>query len=105
MVRHVVVWRIKGDSPEDKKAVAVDLKCLLEALNGRIPGLRRLVVGLNASPSPDSSDIVLFSEFDSWEALAAYASHPEHLAVLPRVRSATQERRVVDYESETEKRI
>jgi len=40
----------------------------------------------------------LYSEFDSQAALAAYQEHPAHKALLPFIREAATERRLVDYE-------
>jgi hypothetical protein len=45
-----------------------------------------------------SSDLVLYSEFVSREALDAYQAHPEHLKVKPAIKADRIERRTVDYE-------
>ncbi|MNP71052.1 Stress responsive A/B Barrel Domain protein [compost metagenome] len=42
-------------------------------------------------------DVVLYSEFDSREALEAYASHPEHLRVKGELGSSRIARHQVDY--------
>ena len=98
MVRHIVFWRLRGETASDKRDNALKMKTRLEALNGRIPGLRKLEVGIDFSATGESSDVALYSEFDSREALAGYARHPEHVAVVPFVMSVAVERRVVDYE-------
>ena len=63
----------------------------------QIPGLIHLEVGFDFSKKESSSDIVLYSEFDSVEHLDAYVIHPKHVAVGPIVRGATCERRMIDY--------
>jgi heme-degrading monooxygenase HmoA len=98
MVRHIVFWRVAGETADVKRAAGEKIKAALEALAGRIPGLRKIEVGLDFSATPDSSDVALYSEFDSREALAAYQKHPEHQAVLPVIRALVAERRLVDYE-------
>jgi hypothetical protein len=45
-----------------------------------------------------SSDITLYSEFASLEALQGYQVHPLHQAIVPFVAEAQTERRVVDFE-------
>ncbi len=100
MLRHIVLWRLQGASPADKRPVALEIKSRLEALNGRVPGLILLQVGIDFSESPESADVVLYSEFESRQALEAYQVHPEHVAVMPYIKSVRTERRVVDYESD-----
>ena len=98
MIRHIVFWRLNGDTAEVRAKQAADIKEALEALNGKIPGLIRLEVGIDFSASPDSADVALYSEFESREALESYHHHPDHLAAAPVVKAARVERRVVDYE-------
>ena len=98
MVRHIVLWRLKESANGQGKAEnAAEIKRRLEDLNGRIPGLIKLEVGFDFSRTADSSDIVLYSEFESRAALAAYQVHPLHEAVKPIVMAACDERRLVDY--------
>ena len=102
MIRHIVLWRLAEEARgHSKQENAREVKALLEGLNGRIPGLLRLEVGLDVSATADSSDIALYSEFESREALDAYQSHPLHKEVMPMVREVRVERRVVDFESPT----
>lgn len=97
MIKHIVMWRLRDDL--DKPAAARRLKEKLEGLRGRIPGMHTIEVGIDFSKSADSADVVLYSEFESREALAHYQSHPEHEAVKPYVLEVRSERRVVDYET------
>jgi hypothetical protein len=100
MIKHIVVWRLKESASGLGKAEnARIVKERLEALNGRIPGLLRLEVGIDFSSTESSGDIALYSEFASRAALEGYQAHPEHRAILPFVLEATGERRVVDYEA------
>ncbi len=98
MVRHIVFWRLHESANGRSKAEnAAEVKRLLEALNGKIPGMLKLEVGFDFSRTPESSDIVLYSEFESRAALDAYQNHPLHEAVKPFVMAARSERRLVDY--------
>lgn len=98
MIKHIVMWRL-DENAGDKAANALELKRQLESLNGRIPGLLRLEVGVDFSKEGESSDVVLYSEFESRQALEAYQVHPAHAEVVPFVKSVRGERRVVDYEA------
>lgn len=92
MVKHIVMWKLKN------KAEAPAVKQALEALNGRIPGLLRLEVGIDFLESDQSADMVLYAELEGRAALDTYQQHAEHLAVVPLVKAAAVSRSVVDYE-------
>lgn len=100
MVKHIVLWRLK---PEAHGRTAAEnaraIKDKLEALRGRIPGMLRLEVGLDFSREETSSQVALYSEFESRAALDAYQIHPDHEAVKPFILEARSERRLVDYET------
>jgi len=72
MIKHIVMWELRN------KADAEIIKDNLEALAGKIPGLLSVEVGIDFSDSEQSADVVLYSELESREALAAYQSHPDH---------------------------
>lgn len=99
MIKHTVMWRLNGATPAERTRQAHTLKAALESLNGRIPGLRRLEVGVDVSNTPNSAHLVLISELDDADALAAYQAHPEHVKVAEQVKAATSERYLVDYQS------
>jgi len=94
MIKHIVMWRIN----EPRQEPALRIKTALEGLNGQIPGLLHLEVGVDFSREGESADVVLYSEFESRQALEAYPNHPAHAAVAPLVKALRSERRVVDYE-------
>ena len=94
------MWRLKESAHGNNKAANARLiRDKLEALRGLIPGLLRLDVGLDFSASPASSDVVLVTQFESRDALAAYQAHPAHRQVAAFVSEAAAERRLVDFES------
>lgn len=98
MVKHVVMWKLSAATPEERTAQAEEIRGALEALRGRIPGMLSLEVGLSPRGSEEESDVVLITTHESWEALAAYQSHPEHQRVVPIIGRLRKERRVVDFE-------
>ncbi|MDX8407832.1 MAG: Dabb family protein [Mariprofundaceae bacterium] len=94
MIKHVVMWKLRD------KADAGAIKARLEALNGRIPGLLSVEVGIDFLASEQSADLVLISEHESRQALVDYQAHPEHQALAPLVKAAAVSRSVVDFEVE-----
>ena len=99
MIKHIVVWRLKdAANGNDKHTNARLIKEKLESLNGKIPGMLKIEVGINLDDSDYSSDVVLYSEFESRQALEEYQNHPEHQAMKPFIFESRSERREVDYE-------
>ena len=99
MIKHIVLWKLKPEAEGSRaEQNALKVKQLLEDLQGKIPGLLHIEVGIDFLRSGDSSDIVLYSEFESREALEAYHHHPAHEAVKGFIGAVRSERRVVDYE-------
>ena len=72
MVKHIVLYTFKEgvDKAEAVKLIA----SVLEPLVGKIPGLLHMEI----RQAFNGMDYALYSEFESREALSAYASHPLH---------------------------
>jgi quinol monooxygenase YgiN len=99
LVKHLVLWKLKAEAHGQSAAEnARAIKEKLEALRGRVPGMLRIEVGIDFSRTDSSSDVALYSEFESRAALDAYQAHPEHKAVMPFILETRSERRLVDYE-------
>jgi len=98
MIKHVVMWRLKDEALGNSKSANAELvKEKLEGLRDRIPGLLTVEVGLDFSATEASADVVLYTELEDRQALAAYQSHPEHEAVKAFIGEVTANRWVVDY--------
>jgi hypothetical protein len=102
MIKHIVMWNVRGDTPAAKAAGIARLRRSFESLRGRIPGLLHLEIGVDASRIDYACDVVLYSEFDSQAALDAYAGHPEHLRVKDELADLRIARHQVDYEDPRE---
>ena len=100
MIRHIVMWNVRGATPDERRNAIRFLKSRFEGLRGRIPGLRRLEVGVDTSRVDYACDVVLYSEFESQQALDAYATHPEHLRVRDELEGLRIARHQVDYDPE-----
>lgn len=96
-VRHIVMWRVQGDTAAEKQSSRLKVKQAFEGLRGRIDGLRSLEVGLDVSDVDYAFDVVLVTEFDSASHLHAYATHPEHLRVRDELVNVRTARHQVDY--------
>ena len=92
MVKHIVMYTIKEGL--DKDASVEKIRSLLEPLVGQIPGLLHLEVRRAYA----GMDYALYSELESKEALAAYASHPLHLAAKDQFVHMIASRVSADYE-------
>jgi hypothetical protein len=97
LIRHVVMWNVRGATRDEKLANIEQLKASFLGLRGRIPGLLHLEIGVDSSGVDYACDVVLVSDFSSQEALDAYATHPEHLRVKQELGAMRTHRHQVDY--------
>ncbi len=93
MVKHIVMYTLK--EAVEKETAVEKIASLLEPLVGKIDGLEWLEV----SPVFGGNvDYVLYSEFESREALESYANHPLHLAAKEQFFHMIDSRFAGDYE-------
>jgi len=100
MVKHIILWTLNPElSEEEKQSVKQGIKQGLEALVGKVPGLIDVKVNVDGRLDSSNCDVMLDSTLESAEALKAYATHPEHVAVANgKVRPYTVQRTCLDFE-------
>ena len=92
MVKHIVVYKLK-EGVDKAEAVRIARESV-EPLVGKIPGLLHLEI----RQCFNGMDYALYSEFESREALAAYAKHPAHLAAKEHFWTMLDQRVCADYD-------
>lgn len=100
MIKHIVMWNFADEAEGADKAT--NLKLVQDALLGLtevVPGIITLEPVIPTEPFEHSYDLVLYSEFESPEALKAYAGHPDHVAIAGFIGKVRTERVCVDYEA------
>ena len=96
MVKHIILWNLKDEFNNDE--VKQGIKSGIESLMGVIPGLLEISVQTEKLDS-STADVMLYSVFESEEALKNYAVHPAHVEVAnTKVRPFTQSRACLDFE-------
>lgn len=99
MITHIVFFKLTDQSP-DSIAAARDL---LLGMDGRVPHLRHLEVGVDVIRSERSYDLALVTKFESLDDLAAYQVDPYHSGtVVPYMKSVCSAIAAVDYETARE---
>ena len=94
MITHVVLFKLKDSSPEAvEKAASV-----LRGLEGKVPVIRSIEVGVDVLRSQRSYDIALTVRFATLEDLETYQTHPEHVKVAEYIAAVRDSAAVVDYE-------
>ena len=97
-VRHIVSWKMNGETPEDRTRQATEIAEALRPLPQTVPGILSLEVHLNAYNADANWDLVLVSDHEDQAALDVYATHPDHLAVVALVKERAAGRAGVDFE-------
>ena len=96
MITHIVLFKLSDPKP-DTVAVTRDL---LISMDGKVPQLRHLEVGVDLVRSERSYDLALVTKFDSLDELKSYQVNPYHAGtILPHMRSVCSAIVAVDYES------
>lgn len=99
MIKHIVMWNFADDAEGDDKATNLaKVQQDLVALRGLVPGMGAFEIAIGADPLEHTYDMVLYSEFDSVEALHAYATHPQHVAVAQFIGKVRTARACMDFE-------
>lgn len=91
MVKHIVLYTFKEGV--DKADAVKLIASVLEPLVGKIPGLLHMEI----RQAFNGMDYALYSEFESREALTAYASHPLHLEAKDKFFHLLDSRVAADY--------
>ena len=92
MVKHIVLYTFK-EGVDKQEAVKI-IANVLEPLVGKIPGLLHLEV----RQAFNGVDYALYSEFESRQALEAYAIHPLHQEAKTHFFHFLDSRVAADYE-------
>lgn len=96
MITHIVLFKLAEPTP----ATMTKAKELLLSMEGKVPMLRHLEVGVDLLRSERSYDLALYTRFDSMDDLKAYQVDPYHGGtVAPYMKSISSSVAVADYES------
>ena len=92
MVKHIVLYTLKEGV--DKEAAVKLIGSVPEPLAGKIPELLHMEI----RRAFNGMDYALYSEFESREALEAYASHPLHVSAKGHFFHLLDSRVAADYD-------
>jgi diamine N-acetyltransferase len=93
---HVVMFKLKKPTA----AVLAEAAARLRALQGVVPTLISIEVGLDVVHEGRSYDLVIINRFANQADLAAYQEHPDHQLVLDYLRPIVNASASVDFERE-----
>ena len=93
MVKQIVIYTQKEGV--NKQEAVETIRSVLEPLVGVIPGLTHMEI---RGAYQGGMDYALYSEFESKEALAAYADHPAHQEAMTHFWHFLDSRVCADYE-------
>lgn len=94
MVRHIVLFGVR---PDVSTAQADELIESIRALNTVIPEIRFFEVERDEIGAERSATFGVLSHFDNMDALQTYRDHPDHQAVLVKIRELTEWVKAWDY--------
>ena len=99
MIRHIVMWDFPDeDEGRSRREIVAEVRQRLLACAGIVEGMSSFRVVEPQAGCEASFDLLLDSEFDSPEALRAYATHPTHQAVGELIAATRRARYAFDYD-------
>ncbi len=99
MIKHIVMFKIKhAENDKDRQEKALRMKEIFESLKNKIDVIQFYEVGINEGKSAFAYDVVINSEFNTWEDLEKYVIHPEHQDAIMMNKMIEKEKAVIDYE-------
>ena len=93
MLKHIVVMKFRSGVTE---AQVGDLEKSLKTLSGIIPEIKGYEFGRDPR-AEKVFDFCLVSTFDDFDALQRYRVHPDHVAVLQKVKALCETIQAVDF--------
>lgn len=95
MITHLVLFKLADRSPSNIEKT----RDVLMDMEGKIPQLRHLEVGIDMLHTQRSYDLALVTKFDSLKDLEAYQTHPVHVGVARYMADVRESAVAVDYKS------
>ncbi|WP_025133318.1 Dabb family protein [Leucobacter sp. PH1c] len=96
-LRHIVSWKLSGETRADRDAQAAEIAAALTPLTELVPTVRALAVHRNELFDGDNYDVTLVADFDDADGLAVYATHPDHVAAAGVVKQHAVARVATDF--------
>lgn len=97
-IRHVVMWKLASEEPEEKRRQADEIRIVFEGVASMIPTLRRIQVRANTLNVGENWDVILEATYDDVDGLEAYMTHPAHTAAQAIIKKYAIDRIAIDYE-------
>ncbi len=95
MIKHIVCFKLKDNSPEECQKA----KEVLLSMDGNVPQIRSIEVGVDFLHSERSYDLILQVVLDDAKALEDYQNDPYHCSVVKTHMHAVRESSVaIDYD-------
>jgi hypothetical protein len=67
-------------------------------LKSKIDVVKSYEIGINSKETDFSYDLVIVSEYNSWEDLDFYLKHPAHKKAISECKDIKKDKSVIDYE-------
>ncbi|NOQ24839.1 MAG: hypothetical protein GQ564_05700 [Bacteroidales bacterium] len=99
MIRHIIMFKftdVLNDS--NRLSKAEKMKSSFSQMKSLINVVKSYDVKVNMKKTDFSYDVVIQSEYDSWEDLDIYLKHTEHQKAIAMCKDIKKEKAVIDYE-------
>ena len=98
MIKHIIFFKLKTYTAEEKKEILAEMEKRFLDLRSNIQEIRYLEVGKNFNEREVAFDICLYTHFENKVDLDVYQHHSAHKDLLNYLATIDREIAVVDYE-------
>jgi len=98
VIRHIVMWKLKpGANEAQTQAQREEVVALLNSVKQCVPGIIEFEIGTAQPGLEADADVILNSLFEDKATMQAYHVHPDHQAILGRMKELRETRHCMDY--------
>lgn len=97
-VRHIVTWKMNGETAEERATQANEVVAALRPLQQLVPDITALEAHVNEYNAENNWDVTLMTEHTDKAALDAYIVNPDHVAAAKVIAARAAARAGVDFE-------
>ena len=98
MIKHIVLFKLTDNlTKEEKIRIANEMKSIFLPLKEKINCIKSYEIGINFNEKSDTSDVVIYSEFETIDDLNYYLKHPEHIKAIEQNKQFNKVKTLIDY--------
>lgn len=99
MIKHIIMFKFTDIlNDNDRLRKAEKMESTFSPMKSLIDVVKSYDININMKKTDFSYDLIITSEYESWEDLDTYIKHAEHQKAIAICKDIKKEKAVIDYE-------